>query len=195
VRVPNRKLAVALFVAVLTACGTPPIADGSLTLTAHAPRQQLHRESEPSALAFADSAIALQRWFVGVGTAAWIRGVHQAEVAAAATEGARLSNATGENIVPVAVAASPNTIGEGVPCDGPHVPCWRVNIESRGTWNAYNPTGCGGNGCYGPYQFSGAWAGKLGLPSDLTTTTPAQWVAAADALWANGAGCSNWSAC
>ena len=87
------------------------------------------------------------------------------------------------------------TIGEGVPCDGELTPCWRTRIESGGTWNAYNPTGCGGNGCFGPYQFSGAWAGKLGLPLDLRTTTHQQWISADRELWAGGAGCSNWDAC
>jgi len=104
---------------------------------------------------------------------------------------------------PASVVASPhapttvlptNSVGD-VPCGGDLPPCWRVTIESRGQWDAYNPTGCGGNGCYGPYQFSGAWAGNLGLPLDLSQTTHAQWVAAARELWANGAGCSNWSAC
>lgn len=89
----------------------------------------------------------------------------------------------------------PTTSVGTVPCGGDLPPCWRVTIESRGQWDAYNPTGCGGNGCYGPYQFSGAWAGKLGLPSNLALTTHAQWVEAARELWANGAGCSNWSAC
>lgn len=99
----------------------------------------------------------------------------------------------------VAAAVSPpstGTVGEGVPCGGSDLPpCWRVTIESRGTWNAYNPTGCSGTGCFGPYQFGGFWAGKLGLPGDLTTTTHDQWVNAARELWAGGTGCSNWAAC
>lgn len=82
------------------------------------------------------------------------------------------------------------------PCDGDLPPCWRIiGIESGGRWDAYNPTGCDGNGCFGPYQFSGAWAGKLGLPSDLWSTTHEQWVAAARELWNHGAGCANWQAC
>lgn len=96
---------------------------------------------------------------------------------------------------PTQVSASASSAGEGVPCDGDLPPCWRVQIESHGTWNAYNPTGCSGTGCYGPYQFGGFWAGKLGLPSDLTTATHEQWVTAARILWDNGAGCSNWDAC
>lgn len=79
------------------------------------------------------------------------------------------------------------------PCGGDLPSCSIVARESGGDYNAVNPTGCGGNGCYGKYQFSGAWAGRLGLPLDLRTATPAQQDAAARELWRNGAGCSNWS--
>lgn len=38
--------------------------------------------------------------------------------------------------------------------------------ESRGNYSAYNPTGCGGYGCYGAYQLHGAymddWARRYG---------------------------------
>lgn len=81
------------------------------------------------------------------------------------------------------------------PCDGAYPPCWRVGTESGGNYNAYNPGGCGGSGCYGKWQFSGEWAGKLGLPADLSTATPAQQDEAARQLWNGGAGCSNWAAC
>jgi hypothetical protein len=82
-----------------------------------------------------------------------------------------------------------------VPCGGDLPPCYVVQRESGGTWDAYNPTGCSGTGCWGPYQFGGFWAGKLGLPSDLSTTTKEQWVNAARLLWNHGAGCGNWAAC
>lgn len=90
--------------------------------------------------------------------------------------------------------------GGGAPCDGDLPPCWRIiGTESGGRWDAYNPGGCASHGvvygCWGPYQFGGFWAGKLGLPADLRTTTKEQWVNAARALWNHGAGCSNWSAC
>jgi hypothetical protein len=97
--------------------------------------------------------------------------------------------------VVTSVPSSPDSRGEGVPCGGDLPPCYVVDRESHGTWDAYNPTGCGGTGCFGPYQFGGFWAGKLGLPNDLRTTTHEQWVNAARALWNNGAGCSNWDAC
>jgi hypothetical protein len=82
------------------------------------------------------------------------------------------------------------------PCGGTdYPPCWRVQTESRGEYGAYNPTGCGGHGCFGKWQFSGAWAGKLGLPVDIAHATPQEQDNAARLLWAGGAGCSNWSAC
>ena len=97
-------------------------------------------------------------------------------------------------VVPSAPAAPvPNVIGDA--CGGDLPPCSVKARESGGDYNAYNPTGCGGRGCYGAWQFSGEWAGKLGLPLDLSTATPEQQDAAARALWANGAGCSNWDAC
>lgn len=81
------------------------------------------------------------------------------------------------------------------PCGGDLPPCYVKARESGGSYTAYNPNGCGGYSCYGAWQFSGAWAGKLGLPLDLSTATPAQQDEAARRLWANGAGCSNWGAC
>lgn len=81
------------------------------------------------------------------------------------------------------------------PCGGEYPPCWRVATESGGDYGAYNPGGCDGHGCFGKWQFSGEWAGKLGLPLDLRTATPQQQDEAALLLWNGGAGCSNWSAC
>lgn len=82
-----------------------------------------------------------------------------------------------------------------IDCGGEYPPCYVAQRESGNTYNAFNPTGCGGNACYGRWQFSGAWAGKLGLPQDLSQATPDQQDAAARELWAGGAGCSNWAAC
>lgn len=81
------------------------------------------------------------------------------------------------------------------PCGGRYPPCWVAQRESGGSYAAFNAGGCGGNSCYGKWQFSGAWAGKLGLPDDLATATPAQQDEAAAQLWAGGAGCSHWAAC
>lgn len=81
------------------------------------------------------------------------------------------------------------------PCGGDLPPCYVKQRESGGNYGAYNPHGCGGQGCYGAWQFSGAWAGKLGLPQDLSTATPQQQDDAARQLWNGGAGCGNWAAC
>lgn len=81
------------------------------------------------------------------------------------------------------------------PCGGDLPPCYVKQRESGGNYGAVNWSGCGGRGCFGAWQFSGEWAGKLGLPLDLTQATPAQQDEAARILWNHGAGCSNWSAC
>lgn len=81
------------------------------------------------------------------------------------------------------------------PCGGDLPPCWVAQRESGGRYDAVNWGGCGGRNCYGKWQFSGAWAGELGLPADLLTATPEQQDAAARQLWAGGRGCSNWAAC
>lgn len=81
------------------------------------------------------------------------------------------------------------------PCGGDLPPCSVKMRESGGNYSAINPTGCGGKGCYGAWQFSGEWAGKLGLPADLASATPEQQDNAARLLWDGGRGCSNWAAC
>lgn len=123
-------------------------------------------------------------WFdaVNVAYTAWLEGVEAATVV---------------DVVDVPAAAAPAVVAStGSNCGGTEYPpcevAWR---ESRNTYDAYNPTGCGGNGCYGRWQFSGAWAGQLGLPADLSTATPEQQDAAARELWAGGAGCSHWAEC
>jgi len=82
------------------------------------------------------------------------------------------------------------------PCGGSdYPPCYVAQRESGNRYDAYNPTGCGGSGCYGRWQFGGFWAGRLGLPADIRNATPAEQDAAARALWNGGRGCSNWAAC
>lgn len=72
-------------------------------------------------------------------------------------------------------------------CGGDLPPCWVMNRESGGNPNAYNPTGCGGRGCYGKWQCD---------PHSCNGTgTEAQQDAAAAALWDHGRGCSHWAAC
>jgi hypothetical protein len=82
----------------------------------------------------------------------------------------------------------------GYPCGGDLPPCSVLAGESGGNPHAVNWGGCGGNNCYGLWQFSGEWACDLGLPCDLLTATVEQQNAAARTLFAGGAGCGNWSA-
>lgn len=93
------------------------------------------------------------------------------------------------------VGAPSPTLVSLEPCGGDLPPCVVKQRESGGDYGAYNPTGCNGLGCFGAWQLSGEWAGKLGLPMDLSTATPEQQDNAARLLWNGGAGCSNWSAC
>lgn len=80
-------------------------------------------------------------------------------------------------------------------CGGDLPPCWVLDRESGhndgdpNTYdiNAYNPTGCGGAGCYGKWQCD---------PSSCDGTgTEEEQDAEARRLWNGGAGCSNWAAC
>lgn len=72
-------------------------------------------------------------------------------------------------------------------CGGDLPPCWVMNRESRGNIHAYNPVGCGGDGCYGKWQCD---------PDSCDGTgTEAEQDAEAARLWNGGAGCANWNAC
>lgn len=117
-------------------------------------------------------------------------------IAAAKNVGAVSPEIKGGRVGRPVPPAAPTTNPSLAPCGGTdYPPCYVAARESGGSYSAYNPGGCGGNGCYGKWQFSGAWAGRLGLPTNLAAATPAQQDAAARALWAHGAGCSNWAAC
>lgn len=93
--------------------------------------------------------------------------------------------------------------GSLAPCGGDLPPCWVKARESHGNYGAVNSSGCRWTdksgtvhvGCFGAWQFGTMWAGRLGLPDDLSTATPAQQDAAARELWAGGRGCGNWGAC
>lgn len=67
--------------------------------------------------------------------------------------------------------------------------------------NAVNPTGCGGEGCYGKYQFAAstwnATVTAMGRPDLVGVYLPdeATQDAVAAYLWAGGAGCGHWGAC
>lgn len=80
-------------------------------------------------------------------------------------------------------------------CGGDLPPCWVMMRESGGNIHAYNPTGCGGRGCYGKWQFSGEWACHFGLSCDIAHWTEAEQDHAARTLWDKGRGCAHWAAC
>jgi hypothetical protein len=97
---------------------------------------------------------------------------------------------------PAVSTPRPGTVNASLePCGGDLPPCYVAARESGGRYDAYNPTGCGGTGCYGKWQFGGFWAGRLGLPLDIRHATPAEQDNAARILWNHGRGCSNWAAC
>lgn len=83
----------------------------------------------------------------------------------------------------------------GYPCGGDLPPCGVMKRESGGNPHAVNAGGCNGHGCFGLWQFSGEWDCKLGQRCGIATWSVDEQNAAARALWANGAGCSNWDAC
>jgi hypothetical protein len=115
------------------------------------------------------------------------------------TTAAPTTTSTAMSTTTTTMRPTPPTIARWVPpaslepCGGDLPTCAIVARESGGSYTAVNPTGCDGHGCFGKYQFSGAWACKLGLPCDIAHATPAQQDAAARLLWNHGAGCSNWS--
>jgi len=130
----------------------------------------------------------------------WLAGLPSGDVQVAVRRPAALAHPTpGRRTAPSVSAGEVN----GYPCGGDLPPCWVLMRESRGNPDAYNPNGCvwtdkdgaTHRGCWGPWQFGTMWAGKLGLPADLSTATTEQWNSAARALWDGGAGCSNWAAC
>lgn len=87
---------------------------------------------------------------------------------------------------PRAARSTAAQYGSGA-CGGDLPPCWVMQRESHGNINAYNPTGCGGRGCYGKWQCDPRTCSGKG--------TEAQQDAEAAALWDHGRGCSHWAAC
>lgn len=83
------------------------------------------------------------------------------------------------------IQSSPK-IGSGR-CGGNLPPCSVMMRESGGNIHAYNPTGCGGRGCYGKWQCDPRSCNGTG--------TEAEQDAEAAQLWNGGAGCGNWAAC
>ena len=94
------------------------------------------------------------------------------------------------------VEAAPVASGGG--CVIPQHICDR---ESGGNPQAVNPTGCGGEGCYGKYQFAAStWNSTvtaMGRPDLVGVYLPDESTqdAVAAHLWAGGAGCGHWASC
>lgn len=183
-----RMLAFVVLAAHLTGCGDIPESERVVAVTTTTTASEV-----PRLLALADRAIGQRE---ARDALAFVAAVGQyAEAVTGPRTGerasARTSASTGIGLVPEGAPASAHL----TPCGGDLPPCEVKQRESGGNYSAVNPTGCGGRGCFGAWQFSGEWAGRLGLPLDLSTATPEQQDAAARELWADGRGCSNWSAC
>jgi hypothetical protein len=85
--------------------------------------------------------------------------------------------------------ASPGQGGGGSGCVLPDYICER---ESGHDYGAVNPTGCGGRGCFGMYQFDPRTYASAGCEGTAQTATPAQQDACASKVYAGGAGASHW---
>lgn len=129
----------------------------------------------------------------------WVSYVAYVDAAERRMEGAAKSNVragqggSSPGTSPPAAATSYPTSLE--PCGGDLPPCWVKQKESDGNYSAVNPTGCGGHSCGGAWQFDPrTWNGYGGYQHAQDAPPDVQ-DARARELWANGAGCSHWSAC
>lgn len=136
-------------------------------------------------------------------TAAYLRGIAEAEAAraaeAAAAEAQRVADeeAAARARVPVARAApapassSVSSWGSSLePCGGDLPPCYVKMRESGGSYSARNPSGA----CGAWQIMPGTWNFFAGF-SSACDAPPAVQDEKARLLWAGGAGCGHWSAC
>lgn len=83
-------------------------------------------------------------------------------------------------------------------CDGHVIPGWILMRESRCSYDAWNPGGCGGHGCVGLYQFDlrhfTGWANGQAACGDLDPWTPADQDECAARLSHNGTNLAPWGA-
>ena len=80
-------------------------------------------------------------------------------------------------------------------CGGDYPPCWVVDAESDGDYNAVNPDGCGGRTCGGKWQFDPKTWNNYGGFSYAQDAPPKLQDEKAREIWAGGNGCSHWNAC
>jgi hypothetical protein len=94
----------------------------------------------------------------------------------AALEATRLADLEAQRMAQARQAAGPPAPSRGTStptgCDGHVVPAYIVQRESGCDYGAVNPTGCGGNGCVGLYQFDTRHF-TSGACSDLDWHSPA----------------------
>lgn len=194
---PHPFLAGLLLVAVLTAaCGQPPeqleVTVPTTTTTTTTTTTSSSPPSDPD-VDLTRLAADIHAWQVAV----WNRAVWQAELDR--QEAARAAQR--RSAPPARSGPSTPPPDAGGRCGGDLPPCWVKARESGGDYGAVNPTGCGGRGCYGGWQFDprtwDATVRAMGRP-DLVgnyLASPDEQDAAARHLWAGGAGCGHWAAC
>lgn len=94
-------------------------------------------------------------------------------VAAAPNNAPAASRPSSSGSAPAGVTPLPSS-GGGLDCGGDLPSCAIMKVESRGPGypnggdpNAVNPTGCGGRGCYGKWQFDPATSRGLGYDKTM----------------------------
>lgn len=172
-------------------CGTPDTIETVPTVPTTVPPSDTD-------MRLTDLARDVHAWQVAV----WNQAVWQAELDRQAAERQAAERQAAERAAAVAgstqIETPADTLGR---CGGALPPCWVKRRESGGRYDAVNPTGCGGHGCYGAWQFDprtwDATVTRMGRP-DLVghyLASPDDQDAAAAYLWADGAGCGHWAAC
>lgn len=189
-----RNITVMVLAAILTACGTPAdtIETFPPTTTTSPPS-----DHDPDLTQLAHNIHTWQTaaWNQAVwNQAVWNQAVWRAELQRQAQQTTTITRPH----TPTTTPTSPSRR-----CGGHLPPCWVLARESGGRYDAVNPTGCGGRGCYGAWQFDprtwDAAAGRAGRPDLIGVrpdrASPEDQDLIAAALWDDGRGCSHWAAC
>jgi hypothetical protein len=119
----------------------------------------------------ADTALQIEHEIKRIENDAYLQ--HLAEVAAEQERNTRAAVEAARSR-PVGTVVHSGTC-ENIPGWFPTGIAWR---ESRCSYDAYNPTGCGGHGCVGLYQFDSrhfdGWANGQAACGDLNATIPSE---------------------